>query len=159
MAAAAAGVKTVLAVDSSAPALDLARQADANGVAAACEFRRQDAFDALDQLSAGNARFDVVIADPPPFARSKKDVPTALKGYRKLARMAAGLVAPGGFLFIASCSHNVTTEAFGDEVAGGISRAGREGRIVLASGAGADHPVHPQLPETAYLKALTLQLD
>lgn len=160
VAAAAAGAKTVLAVDSSAPALDLAHKAaDANGVAAACEFRRQDAFDALDQLSAGNARFDVVIADPPPFARSKKDVPTALKGYRKLARMAAGLVAPGGFLFIASCSHNVTTEAFGDEVAGGISRAGREGRIVLASGAGADHPVHPQLPETAYLKALTIQLD
>ncbi len=92
--------------------------------------RRQDAFEALDQLAAQNAWFEVVIADPPPFARSKKDVPAALKGYRKLARMAAGLVSPGGFLFIASCSHNVTAEAFAEEIAGGISRAGRTGRVL-----------------------------
>lgn len=158
--AAKAGAKKILAVDSSAPALALAkRAAETNAVADTCEFRRQDAFEALDQLATQRAWFEVVIADPPPFARSKKDVPTALKGYRKLARMAAGLVAPGGFLFIASCSHNVTAEAFGEEIAGGISRAGRTGRILRASGAAADHPVHPLLPETAYLKALTFQLD
>ena len=160
VAAAKAGAKKVLAVDSSAPALTLAkRAAEANGVADRCEFRRQDAFEALDELATQRAWFEAVIADPPPFARSKKDVPTALKGYRKLARMAAGLVAPGGFLFIASCSHNVTSEAFAEEVAGGISRAGRTGRVLRASGASADHPVHPLLPETAYLKALTVQLD
>ena len=158
--AAAGGAKRVLAVDSSAPALALAQKAATrNGVADACEFRRQDAFDALEALAAGNERFDIVVADPPPFARSKKDVPTALKGYRKLARMAAALVRPGGFLFVASCSHNVTADAFGQEVAGGISRAGRAGRVIRAAGAGADHPVHPLLPETAYLKSLTLQLD
>ena len=158
--AAAAGAKKVIAVDSSAPALDLAQKAATrNGVADACEFRKQDVFSALDALAAGSERFDVVIADPPPFARSKKDVPTALKGYRKLARMAAALVRPGGFLFIASCSHNVTADAFGLEIAGGISRAGRTGRILRPAGAGADHPVHPLLPETAYLKTLTLQLD
>ncbi|MBM3564560.1 MAG: class I SAM-dependent rRNA methyltransferase [Alphaproteobacteria bacterium] len=158
--AAAAGAKRVLAVDSSAPALDLAQKAArANGVAAACEFRRQDAFDALENLAAANERFDVVIADPPPFARSKKDVPAALKGYRKLARMAAERVASGGILFVASCSHNVEANAFADEIAGGVSRAGRTGRVLLSSGASADHPVHPLLPETAYLKALTLQLD
>ncbi|MBM3732419.1 MAG: class I SAM-dependent rRNA methyltransferase [Acidimicrobiia bacterium] len=160
VAAAAQGARRVLAVDSSASALDLARQAAAkNGVAERCEFRKQDSFDALEALAAGPERFDVVVADPPPFARSKKDVPTALKGYRKLARLAAGLVAPGGFLFIASCSHNVTAEAFGLEVAGGIARAGRSGRVIRAAGAGPDHPVHPLLPETAYLKSLTLQLD
>ena len=158
--AAAAGAKRVLAVDSSAPALELAKKAAVrNGVAEACEFRKDDAFDALEALAAGNERFDAVIADPPPFARSKKDVPAALKGYRKLARTAAALVRPGGFMFIASCSHNVTAEAFTLEVAGGISRAGRTGRILRAAGAGADHPVHPLLPETAYLKTLTLQLD
>ena len=158
--AAAAGAKRVLAVDSSAPALELAKKAAVrNGVAEACEFRKDDAFDALEALAAGNERFDAVIADPPPFARSKKDVPAALKGYRKLARTAAALVRPGGFMFIASCSHNVTADAFALEVAGGISRAGRTGRILRAAGAGADHPVHPLLPETAYLKTLTLQLD
>jgi 23S rRNA (cytosine1962-C5)-methyltransferase len=158
--AAAGGAKKVLAVDSSAPALELAKKAAArNGVAGACEFRKQDAFAALEDLAVRNERFEVVIADPPPFARSKKDVPAALKGYRKLARMAAALVQPGGFLFVASCSHNVTAEAFAQEVAGGISRAGRSGRIIRAAGAGADHPVHPLLPETAYLKTLTLQLD
>ncbi len=158
--AAVQGAKRVLAVDGSAAALDLARQAAAkNGVADACEFLKRDAFDALEALAAGPERFEIVVADPPPFARSKKDVPAALKGYRKLARLAATLVQPGGFLFIASCSHNVTAEAFGLEVAGGISRAGREGRILRAAGAGPDHPVHPLLPETAYLKSLTLQLD
>lgn len=158
--AAAGGAKRVLAVDSSAPALALAQKAaERNGVAEKCEFHRQDAFDALDALAARNERFDIVVADPPPFARSKKDVQAALKGYRKLARMAAALVRPGGFLFVASCSHNVTADAFGLEVAGGISRAGRAGRVVRAGGAGADHPVHPLLPETAYLKTLTLQLD
>ncbi|MEK7246606.1 MAG: class I SAM-dependent methyltransferase, partial [Pseudomonadota bacterium] len=158
--AAAAGATKVLAVDSSGPALALAKKAaERNGVASACEFRKQDAFAALEELAVRNERFEVVIADPPPFARSKKDVPAALKGYRKLARMAAALVRPGGFLFIASCSHNVTADAFGQEVAGGISRAGRTGRILRAAGAGADHPIHPLLPETAYLKTLTLQLD
>ncbi len=158
--AAAAGATRILAVDSSGPALDLAGMAAArNGVAEKCEFRRQDAFDALEALAAGDERYDIVVADPPPFARSKKDVPAALKGYRKLARMAAALVRPGGFLFIASCSHNVAADAFGEEVAGGISRAGRTGRVIRAAGAGADHPVHPLLPETAYLKTLTLQLD
>ncbi|MCC7016904.1 MAG: class I SAM-dependent rRNA methyltransferase [Rhodospirillales bacterium] len=158
--AAAAGAKKVLAVDSSAPALELAKRAAArNGVAGACEFRKADAFDALEALAARNERFEVVIADPPPFARSKKDVPAALKGYRKLARTAAALVRPGGYLFLASCSHNVTADAFAQEVAGGLSRAGRTGRILRAAGAGPDHPVHPLLPETAYLKTLTLQLD
>lgn len=158
--AAAAGASAVLAVDRSGPALDLANMAAArNGVAEKCEFRRQDAFDALEALAAAGERYDIVVADPPPFARSKKDVPAALKGYRKLARMAAALVRPGGFLFVASCSHNVAADAFGQEVAGGISRAGRTGRVIRAAGAGADHPVHPLLPETAYLKTLTLQLD
>jgi 23S rRNA (cytosine1962-C5)-methyltransferase len=160
VAAAAQGAKRVLAVDGSAVALDLARRSAAkNGVADACEFLKQDAFDALEALAAGPERFEIVVADPPPFARSKKDVPAALKGYRKLARLAATLVRPGGFLFVASCSHNVTAEAFAAEAAGGISRAGREGRILRAAGAGPDHPVHPLLPETAYLKSLTLQLD
>jgi 23S rRNA (cytosine1962-C5)-methyltransferase len=110
-------------------------------------------------LSGSGERFDVVVADPPPFARSKRDVPAALRGYRKLARLAAQLTAPGGFLFIASCSHNIGAAEFADSVQRGLTDAGRGGRILRSSGAAPDHPVHPALPETFYLKALTLALD
>jgi 23S rRNA (cytosine1962-C5)-methyltransferase len=100
-----------------------------------------------------------VVADPPAFARSKREVPAALRGYRKLARLAAQATAPGGFVFVASCSHNVEAADFAEAVRHGLVEAGRVGRILRSSGAGPDHPVHPALPESAYLKALTLMLD
>ena len=110
-------------------------------------------------LAAAGERFDIVIADPPPFARSKRDVAPALRGYRKLARLAAQLTVPGGILFLASCSHNVAADDFAEAVRRGLGDAGRGGRILRSAGAGPDHPVHPALPETAYLKALTLAVD
>jgi 23S rRNA (cytosine1962-C5)-methyltransferase len=81
------------------------------------------------------------------------------RGYRKLTRLASAAVAPGGFLFVASCSHNMETELFAEQVALGLRDAGRTGRIVRSAGAAPDHPVHPFLPESAYLKAQVLQLD
>ena len=101
----------------------------------------------------------MVVADPPAFVKSRKDLGSGLRGYRKLARLAASLVEPGGFLFIASCSHNVGAEALLVEVIRGLEAAGRTSRILREAGAAADHPVHPHLPETAYLKSLLLQLD
>jgi 23S rRNA (cytosine1962-C5)-methyltransferase len=74
-------------------------------------------------------------------------------------RLAAPLVAPGGFLFVASCSHLVDVPLFAEQVRRGLRDAEREGRILRSSGAALDHPVHPGLPETAYLKAMTLHLD
>jgi 23S rRNA (cytosine1962-C5)-methyltransferase len=68
-------------------------------------------------------------------------------------------VAPGGFLFVASCSHHAPADAFATAIAEGLHRARRTGRILLSGGAGPDHPVHPHLPESAYLKAQLLQLD
>ncbi|MBI1245207.1 MAG: methyltransferase [Alphaproteobacteria bacterium] len=150
----------VTMVDRSEGALDLAkRAAEANGVAAKCRYEKAEVFGLLDRLTAAGERFEVVVADPPAFAKSRKDVPTALKGYRKLARMSAGLVAPGGFLFAASCSHNVTAESFLEEVARGVHDAGRSARIVRVAGAAGDHPLHPHLPESAYLKSLLMALD
>jgi 23S rRNA (cytosine1962-C5)-methyltransferase len=73
--------------------------------------------------------------------------------------MAAQLTAPGGFLFIASCSHNVAAADFAEAMRRGLGEAGRGGRILREAGAGPDHPVHPALPESAYLKSLTLALD
>jgi 23S rRNA (cytosine1962-C5)-methyltransferase len=160
VACAKAGAAQVLGIDRAQAALDLAAAAAArNGVDGRCSFRREQVFDALERLVAAGERFDVVIADPPAFVKSRKDLAPGLKGYRRLARLAAQTTAPEGFLFIASCSHNVTAEAFAQEVARGVGDAGRIARIVRTAGAAPDHPVHPLLPETAYLKALVLALD
>lgn len=158
--AAAAGADSVLGVDSSETALDLARgAAERNGVAGICRFVQSEAFGELAKLDAGGERFDLVAADPPAFVKSRKDLRNGLKGYRKLAALTARLVKPGGFLFMASCSHNAGMADFTDAVAEGVRKAGRSGRILRSAGAAPDHPVHPHLPESAYLKALTLQLD
>jgi 23S rRNA (cytosine1962-C5)-methyltransferase len=158
--AAVRGADSVLGIDRSEAALALAEaSARLNGVAERCAFRRGDVFAEAALLAGSGERFDIVVADPPPFARSKRDVPAALRGYRKLARLAAQLTAPGGFLFIASCSYNIGAAEFADSVRRGLSDAGRGARILRESGAGPDHPVHPALPETGYLKALTLALD
>jgi 23S rRNA (cytosine1962-C5)-methyltransferase len=157
--AAAAGAAAVYAVDRSQLGLDLALAGAARaGFAQAFEAERKDAFAALDDLAAAKQRFGVVIADPPAFVRSKKDLKPGLRGYRKLARAAATLVAEEGFLAIACCSHNVAGEAFADEVRRGLRDAGRAGRLIHQAGAAADHPVHPSLPETAYLKFLVYAL-
>jgi 23S rRNA (cytosine1962-C5)-methyltransferase len=158
--AALAGADHVVAIDSSAAALDwAAASAKLNGVDARCRFVRGEVFAELERLHAEGERFDLVIADPPAFARSKKDLGPALRGYRKLARLAAALVAKGGVFFMASCSHQVEPDAFANEVRRGIHDAQREGRVIASTGAAPDHPVHPFLPESAYLKAETLVLD
>jgi len=158
--AACAGATSVEAVDRSEGALaNAAHAAEANGVADRCVFRRAEAFADLERLALAGERYDVVIADPPPFARAKKDVAAASRAYRKLARMAARVTAKGGLLLVASCSHNIDPGTFTDLVAAGLSDAQRSSRIIRQAGAGADHPVHPLLPETAYLKAVVLQVD
>jgi len=160
IAAALAGADQVLALDRSEAALALAaRAAEMNGVGERCRFQRADAFGEVSRLGAQGERFDVVIADPPAFVKSKKDLGPGLRGYRKLARLAATLVAPQGVLFVASCSHNVEPPDFAEAVRRGLEDAGRSGRILRSAGAAPDHPVHPWLPESAYLKALALVLD
>lgn len=160
LAAIAAGARSAIAVDRSETALELA-QASANhqGVSDRFETQQADSFAAIGALMDDKRRFDLVIADPPPFVRSKKDLATGLRGYRKLARGSSALVKDGGFLTIACCSHNVTPELFHNEVWAGIKAAGRGGRLLDQRGAACDHPVHPGLPETAYLKCLTFMLD
>jgi len=154
------GAASVVAVDRSQPALDNAtRAAEANGVAGIFEARRAEAFAELERLANAGERFGVVIVDPPAFVKSKKDLAVGSRAYRKMTRLAARITAPGGYLLAASCSHNVDPPTFAEQVARGLVDAGRTGRILRSSGAGSDHPVHPHLPESAYLKAITLQLD
>ncbi|HEU0160787.1 MAG TPA: class I SAM-dependent rRNA methyltransferase [Rhizomicrobium sp.] len=156
--AAKAGAREVVCLDSSAPALALAEEsARANGVS--IQPVKADAFEELARLGAAGETFDMVLADPPPFVKSKKDLEPGAKAYRKLARLAADVTAPGGILKIASCSHNIPPERFAAECAAGLQRSGRRAALIRSAGAGPDHPVHPMLPESAYLKALVYALD
>jgi len=156
--AAKAGAREVVCLDSSAPALALAEEsARANGVT--IKAVRADVFEELERLKAAGERFDIVLADPPPFVKSKKDLEPGAKAYRKLTRLAADVTAPGGLLLVASCSHNIAPERFAGECAQGLLRAGRRAALIRQAGAGPDHPVHPLLPESAYLKALVYALD
>jgi 23S rRNA (cytosine1962-C5)-methyltransferase len=157
---AAAGAKQVLGVDRSAPALALvAANAALNGVSDRVKTERGEAFGVLETLGKAGEKYEVVILDPPAFIKSRKDLPQGLKAYAKLARLGAALVSPGGYMFVASCSHNASLPDFTAAVARGLSDANRTGRIIRSAGAGADHPVHPQLPESAYLKGLVLAVD
>ena len=160
IAAAVKAADSVVAIDRSEPALALAEEAARlNGVAARISFRRGQAFGEMERLRAAGERFGLVICDPPAFVKSKRELAQGAKGYRKLARLAAALAEPGGLVFLASCSHNLAPERFAEEVRRGLAQAGRSGRIIRSAGAAPDHPVHPFLPESAYLKSELLQLD
>jgi len=156
--AAKAGAKEVVCLDSSAPALALAEES-ARANAVTIKPVKADMFEELERLKAAGERFDIVLADPPPFVKSKKDLEPGAKAYRKLTRLAADVTAPGGLLMVASCSHNIPTERFAQECAQGLLRAGRRAAMIHQAGAGPDHPVHPLLPESAYLKAIAYALD
>lgn len=159
LAALAAGAGSVLAVDGSTPALALAEQgAVASGMADRFETRRGDAFDVLTALQAEGAEFDVVICDPPAFAPSRNTLEAGLRAYERVARLAAQLVAPGGYLGLCSCSHAADLDRFRDASARGIGRAGRHAQVIHTAFAGPDHPQLPQLSESGYLKAVFFRL-
>ena len=156
--AAKAGAAETVCLDSSAPALTLAEEsAAANKISLSAV--KADVFEELERLAAQKEVFDIVVADPPPFVKSKKDLEPGAKAYRKLARLAAAVTKPGGTLLLASCSHNIPTDRFAAECAAGIMRSGRKASLIRSAGASPDHPVHPMLPESAYLKSLVYALD
>jgi 23S rRNA (cytosine1962-C5)-methyltransferase len=155
----AGGADSALAVDGSQPALDLAGEGAARmGMAARLEVRRGDAFEVMEALAADGARFDLVICDPPAFAPSKPALEKGLRAYERVARLAAGLVAEGGYLGLCSCSHAADLARFRTACTRGIGRAGRAGALIRTGFAGPDHPLHPQLAESGYLKALFFRL-
>lgn len=160
LAALAAGATSVLAVDGSQAALDLAVQgAGKMGAGALLSTRRSDAFDALTALGEEGETFELVICDPPAFAPSKKALEAGLRAYERVARLAAPLVASGASLVLCSCSHAADLAKFRAASIRGIGRAGRRAQLIHTGFAGPDHPVHPQLAESGYLKALFFRLD
>ncbi|MFC6584310.1 RSP_2647 family RNA methyltransferase [Sulfitobacter aestuariivivens] len=155
LAALAAGAQEALAVDASAPALELAAQgAAAMGAEERFATRQGDAFDTLAALRSEGAQFDVVICDPPAFAPSRNALEAGLRAYERIARLAAPLVADNGILGLCSCSHAADLAQFRNASVRGIGRAGRRATLLHTGFAGPDHPQLPQLAESGYLKSL-----
>ncbi|MEM0976947.1 MAG: class I SAM-dependent rRNA methyltransferase [Pseudomonadota bacterium] len=160
LAALAGGATHAVAVDASETALCFASEGAA-ALAASDRFetRKGDAFEVMAALGAEGQQFDAVVCDPPAFAPQKPALEAGLRAYERVARLSAGLVKPGGYLCLCSCSHAADLPKFRDASLRGIGKAGRASQIVYTGGAGADHPTHPYLAESAYLKALFLRLD
>lgn len=160
LAALANGAVSAVGVDASAPALALAEEgAKASGLAERFSTRQGDAFAVLEALGTEQAQFELVICDPPAFAPNKPALEAGLRAYERLARLAAPLVAPGGYLVLCSCSHAADLSAFRNASARGIGRGGRRAQLLHTGFAGPDHPALLQLAESAYLKALFFRLD
>ena len=152
------GAREVTCVDSSAAALELAAaNALRNRVKLAT--RKGDAFDVLEDFAKQGARFDVVIVDPPAFAKRKKDLPKALAAYKRLNQLAIQVLAPEGILVSCSCSSHVSAEELQDAIAKAARGADKHLQILEMGGQAPDHPVHPAIPETRYLKAYFCRIN
>jgi 23S rRNA (cytosine1962-C5)-methyltransferase len=150
--AAATGAE-VTCVDSSAPALEaVAANAQANGLTNV-RTERGDAFDVLEQLHAAREKFDVVIVDPPAFIKRRKDQGKGEAAYKRLNQLAMQLLPRDGLLVSCSCSYHLEPEALLDAIQKGARHLGRFAQIVATGGQAPDHPVHPAIRETRYLKA------
>jgi len=150
--AARGGAREVLCVDSSAAALELAaKNAERNGVKLATV--KGDAFDVLQDLAKKGSRFDVVIIDPPAFAKRRKELPKALAAYKRLNQLALRVTADDGILVSCSCSQHVSAEELQDAIAKAARAAEKQLQILELGGQAPDHPVHPAIPETRYLKS------
>lgn len=154
----AAGARSVLSVDSSAEALELAREhVTLNGLnPARCEWRTADAFQELRRLRDQGRRFGLIILDPPKFAPTHQMAEKAARGYKDINLTAMKLLEPGGILATFSCSGGVGADLFQKIVAGAAWDAGAEFRLLARMVQAADHPVSLDYPEGEYLKGLLL---
>ena len=152
--AAVFGADQVLCVDGSQPALEqLAENAALNGVGDRVSAQQGDVFEILKTLRAEGERFDVIVCDPPAFIKRKKDVKEGFAAYQRVNQAAAQLLGKDAILVSASCSFHLKREQLLQAVAGGAHHLGRRAQILEQGHQGADHPVHPHIPETDYIKA------
>ncbi|MET0498999.1 MAG: class I SAM-dependent methyltransferase, partial [Steroidobacteraceae bacterium] len=152
-----AGAAEVTCVDSSASALELLE-----ATAAANDLRpkviRGDAFDVMESLHASKQRFDVVIVDPPAFIKRKKDIPKGEAAYKRLNQLAMQLLERDGILSSSSCSYHLEPEGLTLAVQRASRTLSRFAQIIEVGGQAPDHPIHPAIPETRYLKSLVCRV-
>jgi 23S rRNA (cytosine1962-C5)-methyltransferase len=152
----------VTGIDASRAALEVAEEnleVNRHRIQAPVEWVEANVFDLLRDWSTAGSTFDTVVLDPPAFAKSKRAVPGALRGYKELNLRALKMLRPGGTLITCSCSHYVSWDEFHGVVAAAAGDAQRRIRLLERRGAAPDHPVVLTIPETEYLKCLILQVD
>ncbi|HJV28452.1 MAG TPA: class I SAM-dependent methyltransferase [Aromatoleum sp.] len=157
----AGGATSVLSIDSSGPALEVARRNVALNPqldASRAEWMEADVFAALRALKAEGRRFDLIVLDPPKFAPSAAHADRASRAYKDINLFGFRLLNPGGILMTYSCSGGIGLELFQKIVAGAASDAGVDGRILHRLSAAADHPIGLAVPEGEYLKGLAVQV-
>lgn len=155
--AGAAGATAVTCVDSSATALEgAAKNAQRNDIP--LETLCGDAFEVLKTFREERRRFGVVIVDPPAFIKRRKDLSSGTIAYRRLNQLALPLVEPGGYLITGSCSQHLSAPALLEQVHAAARHVDRQIQVVETGGQSRDHPIHPAIPETAYLKMLFLRV-
>ena len=152
--AAAAGASEVCCVDSSPVAQSfMEKNAAANGLVDRVRHETGDAFDVLKSMRENKQRFDVVIVDPPAFIKRRKDIKTGEQGYARLNRLAMQVLAPDGILISCSCSMHLAAERLQSILYQSARKQGRQMQLLERGFQAMDHPVHPAIAETAYLKA------
>ena len=155
--AARAGAAEVTCIDSSASALEAAAEtATANGLEA--ELLKGDAFDMLEALHADRRRFDLVVIDPPAFIKRKKDHPKGLAAYRRLNQLAMQMLDRDGLLLSCSCSYHLAPGELTDSVQRAARHLGRFAQLIGVGAQAPDHPVHPAIEETRYLRAFLFRV-
>ena len=148
-----AGADTVTFVDSSSSEIENAKNNfQLNNLKSRSEFISDDVFDFMERCISENKKYDVVMIDPPAFAKSKKDLPKAKRGYEKLNKMALQILNEGGYLVSSSCSHHLSKAEFIQIINSAASKAGKQIQLLRFNGASLDHPELPCMSETAYLK-------
>jgi len=153
--AAAFGASEVTCIDASEFALDIVKQnAALNDLEDKVHTLQGDAFQMLTELKQQGQQFDVIILDPPAFMQKRKDHANGLQAYRRINELAMRLLVRDGILISGSCSMHLKTEELVDVIRGASRHLDKSAQVVFIGGQGADHPVHPAIPETAYLKCV-----
>jgi 23S rRNA (cytosine1962-C5)-methyltransferase len=148
----------VVAIEIQSPAVQLARENVALNRAANVEVVEANAFDYLRDASEGEPQFDLVVLDPPAFAKNKDSIAAARRGYKEINLRAMQVLRPGGVLVTCSCSYHLAHDAFEELLLDAASDAGRRAQVLERRGAGRDHPVLLGVPETRYLKCFVLRV-
>jgi 23S rRNA (cytosine1962-C5)-methyltransferase len=152
----------VTGIDASRTSLEVAEQnleANRSRLPAEVDWIEADAFDILREWSQAGETFDAIVLDPPAFAKSKRAVEGALRGYKELNLRALKMLRSGGLLVTCSCSHHVGWADLEAAVSSAAADASRRVRLLERRGAAPDHPVVLNLPETEYLKCLVLEVE